>query len=255
MLAAVEYGQGPPLIVLHGLFGSGRNWTSVAKRLAASRRVFTLDLRNHGASPWAETMSYQDMAEDVRGFIAAHGLGRVTVMGHSMGGKVAMTAALLYPELVEKLVVVDIAPVDNPPTLLAYVRAMREVDLTKVTRRSEVDAQLAPVIQDASERQFLVQNLATENGKLVWRLNLEAIERNFPDIIGFPEMRPGQVYAGPALFVAGRRSTYVKPEHAEPIRGLFPRAEVVRIPDAGHWVHAERPDAFIETVMPFLNAA
>jgi pimeloyl-ACP methyl ester carboxylesterase len=100
-----------------------------------------------------------------------------------------------------------------------------------------------------------VQNLAAENGKLVWRLNLEAIERNFADIIGFPEMRPGQVYAGPALFVAGGRSTYVRPEHAAPIRGLFPRAEVVRIPDAGHWVHAERPDAFIEAVMPFLNAA
>jgi pimeloyl-ACP methyl ester carboxylesterase len=253
MLASVDYGKGPPIVILHGLFGSGRNWTSVAKRLAASHRVFTVDLRNHGASPWAETMSYRDMAEDVCDFIRARGLGPIALMGHSMGGKVAMVAALSYPGLAHRLVVVDIAPVDNPPTLLAYVQAMRAVDLARVTRRSEVDALLAPVIQDAAERQFLLQNLAAENGKLAWRLNLEAIERNFPDIIGFPETGWERAYAGPVLFVAGGRSTYVRPEHEEAIRRLFLRAQVVRIPDAGHWVHAERPDAFLAAVAPFLN--
>src|SRR4051812_2005774 len=161
-LAATDYGQGPPLLVLHGLFGSGRNWASIAQRLAADRRVITLDLRNHGASPWQDAMGYAEMATDLLDHIETHGLGPSAVLGHSMGGKVAMTAAFVRPDLVERLVVVDIAPVANPPNLLAYVKAMRAADLAGVTRRGEVDAALAEAVPNAAERGFLLQNLVIE---------------------------------------------------------------------------------------------
>jgi len=149
-LAATEYGKGPPLAILHGLFGSGRNWRSIAQQLAANHRVLSLDLRNHGASPWADTMAYGEMVEDLRASLRNRGIDRAAVLGHSMGGKVAMMTALLYPGEVDRLVVVDIAPAANPPTLLAYIHAMRAVDLRDTTRRSEVDARLASAILDAS---------------------------------------------------------------------------------------------------------
>jgi esterase len=151
-LAAVEYGEGPPLAILHGLFGSGRNWASIAQRLAAHHRVLALDLRNHGASPWADTMDYAVMADDVRATLHARGYRRYALLGHSMGGKVAMVAALQHGAEVERLVVVDIAPVNYPPHHLAYVRAMRELDLANIKRRSEADAGLAPSISDPAER-------------------------------------------------------------------------------------------------------
>src|SRR6476660_3741682 len=151
-LAATEYGAGPPLAILHGLFGSGRNWRSIAQQLAANHRVLAFDLRNHGASPWADAMAYGEMVEDLRASLRDRGIDRAAVLGHSMGGKVAMMTALLYPAEVDRLVVVDIAPAANPPTLLAYIRAMRAVDLGDTTRRSEVDARLASAVPDASER-------------------------------------------------------------------------------------------------------
>lgn len=252
-LAAREYGTGPPVLVLHGLFGSGRNWASIAQKLAASYRVFTLDLRNHGASAWAETMSYAEMAEDVRKFVAARELGRVAVVGHSMGGKTAMVLALADAAVVERLVVVDVAPAANPPALLAFVRAMRALDLSRVTRRADADAPLAAAVPDAAVRAFLLQNLVVEGRHSRWRLNLDAIERAMPDLTGFPAVPAGIAYAGPTLFVAGARFDYVRPEHEPTIRRLFPRARIERVADAGHWIHAERPDAFLAVVAPFLS--
>src|SRR6516165_11821822 len=134
-LAATEYGEGPPVAILHGLFGSGRNWRSIAQQLAATHRVLAFDLRNHGASPWAEGMSYHEMVEDLRASLRWRGIERSALLGHSMGGKVAMLAALLHPGEVDRLIVVDIAPVPNPPTLFTFVRAMRDIDLRGVTRR------------------------------------------------------------------------------------------------------------------------
>jgi esterase len=251
-LAATEYGAGRPVAILHGLFGWGRNWATIAQRLAARHRVVALDLRNHGNSPWADTMSYAEMAEDVRDTLGEP----ATLIGHSMGGKAAMVAALTGAQAqhwVERLVVVDIAPVDyRAPT--AQLDAMRNLDLAAITRRSEADRQMAERISDPAERAFLLQNLVFADGKPHWRLNLAGIERSMPDILGFPDLPPGAVYSGPALFIAGANSGYVRPEHEPLIRNLFPNAEFVRIPDAGHWVHAEQPNAFVEAVEMFLAA-
>jgi esterase len=251
-LAAVEYGEGPAVAILHGLFGSGRNWRSIAQQLAEHHRVVAFDLRNHGASPWAKGMSYGEMVEDVRASLRARGIERAALLGHSMGGKVAMLMALLYRGDVDRLCVVDIAPVPNPPDLLAYVHAMRGVDLRGVTRRSEVDALLAAAVPSLAERAFLLQNLVIEGGKPSWRLNLEAIERGFPDILVFPEPPAANAYHGPALFLAGARSNYIRPQHETVILRLFPRARITRVENAGHWVHAEQPQAFLQTVEAFL---
>jgi esterase len=254
-LEAVEYGEGPPLAILHGLFGSARNWSAIAQRLAAHHRVIALDLRNHGASSWAETMDYAEMAEDVRATLHASGHRRFALLGHSMGGKAAMIAALGHGEDVERLVVVDIAPVAYQPRHLAYVRAMRALDLGTIKRRAEADARLATAIPDAAERAFLLQNLVFDNGEARWRLNLAAIEQEMPRLIGFPEVPAGDAYPGAALFVAGGQSDYLRPAHEAAIGRLFPNARIARLENAGHWLHAEQPAAFLDIVERFLAKA
>jgi pimeloyl-ACP methyl ester carboxylesterase len=249
-LAATEYGAGQPVAILHGLFGWGRNWATIAQRLAVRHRVIALDLRNHGNSPWADTMSYAEMAEDIRDTLDRP----ATLIGHSMGGKAAMVAALAGgpgEHWVERLIVVDIAPVDYPePT--AELEAMRHLDLAAITRRSEADHQMAADIPDPAERAFLLQNLVFGDGLPHWRLNLAGIGESMPDILGFPDL-PGATYRGPALFIAGAESGYLRPKHESAIRKRFPAAEFVRIPNATHWVHAEQPEAFLAAVERFLE--
>jgi pimeloyl-ACP methyl ester carboxylesterase len=254
-LAAVEYGAGPPVAILHGLFGSARNWTSIARRLAARHRVIAFDLRNHGSSPWAPAMDYCEMAADVLSSLDALGCRRAALIGHSMGGKAAMIAALADPETVDRLVVVDIAPVPYPVHHQGLVRAMRALELSQIGRRADADRLLAESVPDAGERGFLLQNLVFEAApEPHWRINLEAIDRAMPALAEFPAP-PVAVYEGPTLFIAGARSDYVLPEYEPEIRRLFPRARVVRIADAGHWVHAEQPREFLEIVEPFLDSA
>jgi len=252
LLAATEYGQGPPLAILHGLFGSGRNWATIAQRLAIHHRVVALDLRNHGASPWAETMDYPAMAEDVRATMQALGDRRFALLGHSMGGKAAMVLALSDPGTVERLVVADVAPVAYRPHHHGLVRALRQLDLAGVTRRGEADRRLAGAVPDAAERGFLLQNLVFDPNGPRWRVNLAAIEHEMPKLVGFPALAPGATYPGPALFVAGGRSDYLLPDYEPAIRRLFPAARIARIAAAGHWLHAEQPQAFLALIEPFL---
>ena len=252
-LAAVEYGGGPPLPILHGLFGSGRNWTSIAQGLAPRHRVIALDLRNHGASPWAETMGYGEMAEDVRASLSARGYEHYALLGHSMGGKVAMMAALQHPETVERLIVADIAPVSYPMRHLGEVEAMRRLDLTGIQRRSQADVALASAIPDAAERAFLLQNLIFDNGGARWRLNLAAIEEGMPALVDFPPIPASRIYDGPALFLAGGRSDYVQPDYEPAIRRFFPKAEIACVDKAGHWLHAEQPAEFLAIIGRFLS--
>ncbi|WP_119460430.1 alpha/beta fold hydrolase [Rhodospirillaceae bacterium SYSU D60014] len=254
-LAAVEQGAGPPVVILHGLFGAGRNWTMIAKRLAATHRVYALDLRNHGASPWADSMRYAEMAEDVRAFLQQHGMDRATLLGHSMGGKVAMLTALCHGGRVDRLVVVDIAPVSYPPTYLPYVRAMRAVDLSASTRRSEIEEQLRGPVRNQMVRLFLLQNLVAEDGRFRWRVNLPVLEEAMAGLSDFPELPSDRTYGGPALFIAGGRSAYVGEAQHPAIKRLFPSAEIVTLPEAGHWIHAEQPEAFLEIVRPFLGGS
>jgi pimeloyl-ACP methyl ester carboxylesterase len=200
-------------------------------------------------------MSYGEMVDDVRATLRAHGIDSAALLGHSMGGKAAMLMALLHPGEVDRVVIVDIAPAANPPNLLAYIRAMRAVDLRGVKRRAEVDTRLVAAVPYSAERAFLLQNLVIDENAAHWRLNLLAIERNFPQIVGFPDLPAGTVYPGPALFVAGARSNYIQPEYEPGIGRLFRQARIVRIEGAGHWVHAEQPQAFLQAVAPFLSGA
>ncbi len=252
-LSHAEYGAGPPLVILHGLFGSARNWTSLARQLGETHHVYALDLRNHGASGWAETMTYEEMAGDVRAFLARHGLEGAVVMGHSMGGKTAMCLALEEGSLIGRLIVVDIAPVAYSHTHGPLIAAMQGADLAGATRRGEVDRQLAAQIPEAALRSFLLQNLVTEEGRLRWRINLDALAANMAVLTGYPDDLEGRRYDGPAFFLSGAGSDYVLPEHHGAIRTLFPQAEIDAIEGAGHWVHAEQPRAFLERVQTFLS--
>ncbi|MFM8735434.1 MAG: alpha/beta fold hydrolase [Pirellulales bacterium] len=251
-LSHARFGTGDPLVILHGLFGSKRNWAGVAARLAADRGVLVADLRNHGESPWDEQHDYPAMAADVAGLIDREVGGPAAVLGHSMGGKVAMTLALMRPDLVERLVVVDIAPVRSSGTLIDVLRAMRAVPLKNFSRRTEVEAALVEAIPDAAVRGFLMLNLVNGSEGLAWTVNLDALERHFDTILGFPEIPAGQTFDGPTLFVVGGRSEYVRPEHRAEIRRLFPGAGIEVLEGAGHWVHADAPGPFVETVRRFL---
>lgn len=252
-LAFDDRGVGPPLVVLHGLFGAKRNWASVAKALAPRHRVLSVDLRNHGASPWDPVHDYPALAGDVARLIRTHVGGPAAVLGHSMGGKAAMVLALEEPEFVERLIVVDIAPAASRTTLLDALRAMQQVPLAACTRRGEVEAVLGSSIADPAVRAFLVQNVTAGPHGLAWAVNLEALERNFPAITGFPEIPDGRAYRGPTLFVLGERSDYVRSEHSPAIERLFPSAAIEVVAGAGHWVHAEAPAAFLNAIGGFLS--
>ena len=234
-----------PLLVAHGLFGSARNWGAVAKRLSDKRPVRVADMRNHGESPWFPTNSYEDMASDLARTITAPS----GVLGHSMGGKAAMTLALTRPELVRKLVVADIAPVGYGHTQMPMIDAMRRIDLDLVNTRSDADAQLRAHIDEPGVRAFLLQSLDVKDRR--WRLNLDTLADDMDKILGFPAL--DGPFDGPTLFLAGADSDYVRPEHRDTIRSLFPRAVFARIPDAGHWLHADKPREFEAAVAAFLD--
>jgi len=240
-----------PLLIAHGLFGSARNWGVIARRLSDTRDVVTVDLRNHGESPWQGSHSYPDLAADLAEAIAGLG-GQVDILGHSMGGKAAMVLALTQGALVRRLVVADIAPTAYTHSQTRHINAMRGLDLTGVTTRGEADRRLAGHIPDAGLRAFFLQSLDLKAQPPRWRLNLDVLEAEMPNIVGWPGTT-GQ-FDGPALFLTGGLSDYVLPEHRATIRALFPHARFAKLPDVGHWLHAEKPREFEETVRVFLNA-
>lgn len=252
-LNATRSGEGPPVVIAHGLFGSARNWHSIARLLAAGRSVHTLDMRNHGASPWTDGMTYPAMAEDLLLYLRTHGLSRPTLIGHSMGGKAAMAAALLAPGRVGRLIAVDIAPVRYRHGIASPVDALAGLDLDGITRRSDADARLAEAVPDPAVRGFLLQNLVLRDGRYAWRVNLAAIAAAREALGDFPDLPPSAVFDGPMLAIGGGASDYIRPDHEPSVRRYFPNAELRRIPGAGHWVHADRPDAFVAAVEEFLR--
>ena len=240
----------PPLLIAHGLFGSARNWGVIARRLSDRREVLAVDMRNHGDSPRFPTQSYADMAADLAGVIAAHG-GRADVLGHSMGGKAAMMLALTEGAMVNRLVVADIAPVAYSHDQTRHITALRALDLSGLTSRAEADARLAAAVTDPALRAFFLQSLDLRATPPRWRINLDVLEAEMPKIIGWPQVA-GR-FDGPTLFLSGALSHYVLPDYRDAIRTLFPAARFAKLPGAGHWLHAEKPRAFEETVRVFLG--
>jgi esterase len=243
-LAFEATGDGPPVVILHGLFGSSRNWRSIAKALAPQYRVYCVDLRNHGQSPWAASMSYPELAEDVRMLIESEGLASPVVVGHSMGGKTAMALALAHPELLGRLIVVDIAPVAYQDRFSTYLEAMQAVDAHALTKRSEAMQLMAQRIRDVDVVGFLMQNLVARDDHFDWRLNLAAIGAAVPVLSGFPAELLLRRYPGPATLIYGALSDYVRAEDRTSLSESFPAMRLVEIEGAGHWVHADRPAEF-----------
>jgi pimeloyl-ACP methyl ester carboxylesterase len=252
-LAVTEAGEGKPVALLHGLLGAGQNFGAVQKALAArGHRVLALDLRNHGSSPHAPTMSYPEMAADVAETLRAQGAWPAAVIGHSMGGKAAMALALTQPEGVARLLVADIAPVTYPtPVFTRYIAAMRAIPLRPGLTRRDADAALTAAVPSAPLRGFLLQNLLFNEDPPRWRIALDVIAAEMAKIGGWPDL-PGP-YAGKVLVLAGDASDYIRPEHHALFTRLFPTARFAAIP-AGHWLHAENPAAFLDQVTAFLEA-
>lgn len=249
---ATEAVAHPLLLIAHGLFGSGRNWGVIARRLADTRQVWAVDMRNHGESPRYPTHSYPDLAADLAEVIRHIGA-PVDLLGHSMGGKAAMQLALTQPDLIRRLVVADIAPVAYSHDQTRHIDAMRALDLTGLSTRGEADRRLSAVIEDPGLRAFFLQSLDLKaEGGPRWRLNFDVLEAEMGKIVGWPGTQGA--FPRPALFLTGSESHYVKPEYRDTIRALFPMARFAKLPGAGHWLHAEKPREFEETVRVFLNA-
>jgi esterase len=247
-----RHGEGFPLIILHGLFGSLDNWQNIARNLGQSFQVFTVDLRNHGHSPHHDDFNYAIMIEDLREFMATQQLPRAHVMGHSMGGKTAMHFALRHPEQVEKLIVVDMAPRAYAPAHGPIFKALLALNLGSFRERSEIFDALAPAIPEIAMRQFLVKNvMRDEAGTFRWKMNLLVLHRNY-DELNYA-IQPDRSFDGPVLFIKGEQSDYLAESDVALIHKLFPRTNMKTVAQAGHWVHAEAPEELGKMVCNFLR--
>jgi len=241
------------LLILHGVFGSGENWLTVSKQFAPHFQVFLIDQRNHGRSPHSPDFSYSLLVEDLRAFAEQQGLTRFDLIGHSMGGKVAMKFAAQYPEMLHHLVVVDIAPRYYNPHHDEVIAGLKSVDLEHAKSRAEAEAAMAQHIAEVDTRQFLLKNLyRTEDGRFAWRINLPVLERAVSEI--GESLDPKVQISVPTLFMKGENSRYISDQDREQIKAQFPNSSIITIKNAGHWVQAEQPDAFAATVLPFLQS-
>ena len=253
-------GEGQPLLLLHGLFGSQENLGGLNQRLQDEWQIHGLDQRNHGRSPHADHMDYPAMARDVIAYMDQQGLEKASLLGHSMGGKTAMQVALSYPDRVEKLIVADIAPVTYQPRHDAILEGLTRLDLSAVTTRAEADEALREYVGVTAVRQFLLTNLvrvpkeekASNPDVFQWRLNLPVIEACYQNLANAPEGEGP--FTGPVLFLKGEKSAYIQRKHQERIKALFPAARIEVVADTEHWLHAEKPDEVARLCREFLNA-
>ncbi len=243
-------GQGQAIVLIHGLFGSYENLGVIARALAGQWQVINLDMRNHGRSDWHDSMSYALMAEDVKETLDHLGLEQVILLGHSMGGKIAMEFALRYPERVSKLILADISPVQNRPRHLEILSALDGIDLDSLQSRQHADQQLALAITETGVRQFLLKSLYKDGDQFRWRFNIKALIANYSQLLEAPPSKGP--YTGPTLFIKGAESDYLLPEHQSLIQQLFPHSKAKVIMGTGHWLHAEKPVAFAKIVTDFL---
>uniref|UniRef100_H3DFB4 sn-1-specific diacylglycerol lipase ABHD11 n=1 Tax=Tetraodon nigroviridis TaxID=99883 RepID=H3DFB4_TETNG len=253
-------GDSTPLVFLHGLFGSKSNFHSIAKSLVqrTGRKVLTVDARNHGNSPHSPVLTYEAMTEDLKHLLAQLHIEKCVLVGHSMGGKTAMVTALTQSSLVDRLVVVDISPSrsSTASNFRFYIQAMQEMkissDIPRSTARRMAEDQLRSLVEDRSVRQFLLTNLVEQNGHYSWRVNLEAISAHLEHIMSFPSF--DSTYDGPTLFLGGASSAYISSDDYPEIQRLFPNADIQYIPDASHWIHADKPLDFISSISSFLQS-
>ena len=245
--------SGSRVVFCHGLFGQGRNFTAIAKQLTDRHRVTLVDMPDHGRSPWSDRFDYLAAADQVAGLLTAED--PVALVGHSMGGKIAMLVALRHPELVERLVVVDVAPVayDHASEFAGYIAAMRAIDLGALGSRAQAEDALRDAVPNPTVRGFLLQSLRREDDGWAWLLNLDVLGRDLDLITGWPEV-DASPYEGPVLWVGGADSRYVAPEHVAAMDRLFPLNRRVTVKGAGHWVHSEQPEVFLEVVRRFVDA-
>lgn len=257
--------RGSRVVFLHGLFGQGRNWTQIGRALASPsaapstradpHRVLLVDLPDHGRSPWEDEFDYLNVADRVAGLMDAED--PVALVGHSLGGKVAMVLALRHPALVERLCVVDVSPVayDHMSEFEGYVAAMRGLDLDAVASRGDADDALAAAVPDPTVRAFLLQNLRRDGEGWRWQVNLDVLGAGLPEIGGWPgqQLADTSPYRGPVLWVAGARSHHVRPEYAATMDRWFPANRLVTVKEAGHWVHSEQPEVFLEVLRRFVD--
>lgn len=241
------------LLVLHGLFGSRHNWTPLARRLARHRDVYALDLRNHGDSQHADSMSYPEMANDILWFMASADLTEAAILGHSMGGKVAMQVALDAPQRVKKLIVADIAPKAYDPRHDKIFAAVDEIDRALLTSRADADKLIKEILPDKKLRSFLLTSLSRDEDDILgWRTNMHGIRKNYQAISAAPDTAKNSRFDGPALFIGGTQSPYIKEQDRPLILSLFPNARIEMI-DAGHWMHVQQAEVFFKTVNEFLR--
>ena len=245
-----EIGEGKPLIILHGLFGTSDNWQTHAKKLGEYYRVILVDQRNHGHSPWSEDFTYEFLADDLERLIIHLGINQFTLIGHSMGGKTAMYYSQKYPNRLEKMVVVDIGIKKYPMHHNEIIKGIKSIDLTTIGSRSEAENAMIPFVDSYGVRQFLLKNLYwIEKGKLAWRMNVDVLEREMEEILApIPNI---EVWT-PTLFLRGAMSNYILDEDWDAIEEIFPDATLETIENAGHWVHSEQPEEFIEKVLGFI---
>lgn len=245
-------GDGPEhLVIMHGLFGLSDNWQTLGKKWAEDYTVHLLDMRNHGRSPHSEEFSYELMADDVLEYLDQHSIEEAHLLGHSMGGKVAMLFSVLNPERCKSLIVADIGPKAYPPHHMDVIEALEALPVNELKSRSEANAQFGPKL-DLGVRQFLLKNLYwEEKNKLNWRFNLPVISREIRKV--GESLAPNAYYDRPCIFLRGGDSWYIKDEDLDEIQSHFPQAELITIPDAGHWLHAQQPELVYEVVRDFLR--
>jgi esterase len=246
---------GPQIAFCHGLFGQGKNWTSIARALSDRYRLTMIDMPNHGRSEWTDDVSFAAMATAVGDLLADQAGGEpVTLVGHSMGGKVAMALALQRPALVQRLCVVDIAPVRYAglSNFADYVRGMRSLDLSRLPDRATADALLVPYVPDDTVRSFLLQNLRREGQGWRWQMNLKVLGDHLDDLADWPALGLDP-YPGPTLWLAGADSDYVTRDYAPAMRELFPKVQLMTVKRAGHWVHSEQPEVFVSALRKFMT--
>ena len=247
-----KYGTGDPILILHGLFGSSDNWHTIAKELAKTHTVYFLDMRNHGRSPHHNEMTYSAMVEDIYEFLTDFNLRKVTLIGHSMGGKTAMNFALEYPHRVNKLIVIDIAPKAYPILHDSIIESLVAIDINNLSSRKEADERLSKTLNRPELRQFLLKNLYRKgDDKYVWRINLPVIARNIQKL--GEATQKDRNFDSPTLFIKGELSDYILPQDVDLIKDIFPEAKITTVPEGSHWIHAEKPNDLVELIQRFLN--